>query len=64
MLTEPFIVSGRISFYMQNQGEECLQTAIGNALGEGDHLWCQYRELGVFMWRGFTVADALNQLFR
>lgn len=49
---------------MQNQGEEPLQTAISNALGKDDHLWCQYRELGVLMWRGFTISDALNQLFR
>ncbi|XP_055388445.1 2-oxoisovalerate dehydrogenase subunit alpha, mitochondrial-like [Condylostylus longicornis] len=59
---------GRISFYMQNQGEEALQTAIGNALGKDDHLWCQYRELGVLLWRGlqnnaFTVTNVLDQLF-
>lgn len=59
-----YVLAGRISFYMQNQGEECLQTAIGTALGKDDHLWCQYRELGVLMCRGFTVNDALSQLFR
>lgn len=48
---------------MQNQGEEALQTAVGNALEKDDVLWCQYRELGVLMWRGFTTTDALNQLF-
>ena len=54
---------GRISFYMQNQGEEAMQTGIGNALEKDDMLWCQYRELGVLMWRGLTPDDALNQLF-
>jgi len=54
---------GRISFYIQNQGEEALQTGFGAALEKDDNLWCQYRELGVLMWRGFTITDALNQCF-
>jgi len=54
---------GRISFYIQNQGEEALQTGVGAALEIEDNLWCQYRELGVLMWRGFTIEDALNQCF-
>lgn len=52
---------GRISFYIQNQGEEAAQTGIAAALSVDDHLFCQYRELGVLMWRGFTLEDALNQ---
>ncbi|EPR60473.1 dehydrogenase E1 component family protein [Toxoplasma gondii GAB2-2007-GAL-DOM2] len=54
---------GRISFYIQNQGEEALQTAVGLALDKKDHLFCQYRELGVLMLHGFTAEDALEQLF-
>jgi len=54
---------GRISFYIQNMGEEAAQTGVGSALKPEDHLFCQYRELGVLMWRGFTVDDALDQLF-
>eukprot|EP00918_Siedleckia_nematoides_P001883 GHVU01004362.1.p1 GENE.GHVU01004362.1~~GHVU01004362.1.p1 ORF type:complete len:483 (-),score=86.96 GHVU01004362.1:261-1709(-) len=54
---------GRISFYIQNQGEEALQVGIGAALKENDQLWCQYRELGVFLFRGFSLADVLGQLY-
>lgn len=54
---------GRIPFYIQNQGEEAIQVGVGAALSIEDHLWCQYRELGVFMWRGFTLDDVLNQCF-
>ncbi|KAF8821684.1 dehydrogenase E1 component family protein [Cardiosporidium cionae] len=64
---------GRISFYIQNQGEEAVQTGIAAALSLEDTLWCQYRhghtipfrflELGVLMWRGFTLEDALNQCY-
>nr|CEL65777.1 TPA: Pyruvate dehydrogenase E1 component subunit alpha [Neospora caninum Liverpool] len=54
---------GRISFYIQNQGEEALQTAVGLALDKKDHLFCQYRELGVLLLHGFTAEDALEQLF-
>lgn len=38
-----FLLSGRISFYIQNQGEEALQTGLGKALDKKDHLFCQYR---------------------
>ncbi|PHJ23682.1 dehydrogenase e1 component family protein [Cystoisospora suis] len=54
---------GRISFYIQNQGEEALQTGLGKALDKKDHLFCQYRELGVLLLHGFTTEDALGQLF-
>lgn len=54
---------GRISFYMQNQGEEAMQIGLACALQKDDMLWCQYRELGVLMWRGFTPDNVLDQLF-
>uniref|UniRef100_A0A0G4HMK7 2-oxoisovalerate dehydrogenase subunit alpha n=1 Tax=Chromera velia CCMP2878 TaxID=1169474 RepID=A0A0G4HMK7_9ALVE len=54
---------GRISFYIQNMGEEAAQTGLASAITVDDVLWCQYRELGVLMWRGFTLEDALCQLF-
>lgn len=54
---------GRFSFYIQNQGEECLQTAIGDAIEHEDELYCQYRELGVLMRKGFQLRDALAQCF-
>ncbi|PFH33033.1 dehydrogenase E1 component family protein [Besnoitia besnoiti] len=54
---------GRISFYIQNQGEEALQAGVGLALDKKDHLFCQYRELGVLLLHGFNPEDALEQLF-
>lgn len=53
---------GRFSFYIQNQGEEATQIGIGKALQPEDNLFCQYRELGVLMMKGFTIEDALGQL--
>ena len=32
------------------------------ALGPDDIITCQYRETGVFMQRGFTLQDFMNQL--
>lgn len=54
---------GRISFYIVNEGEEGLQFGMGKALSVDDHLYCQYRETGVLLSRGFTYTDILNQLF-
>lgn len=54
---------GLISFYMQNSGEEGLQVAIASALNNSDWIFPQYRELGVFFWRGFSVQQASHQLF-
>ncbi|CXJ12946.1 2-oxoisovalerate dehydrogenase subunit alpha, mitochondrial [Plasmodium berghei] len=54
---------GRISFYIVNDGEEGLQYGIGKALTVDDHLYCQYRETGILLSRGFTYEDILNQLF-
>ena len=54
---------GVISFYMQNTGEEGLQVATAAALDTKDWIFPQYRELGVFFWRGFGVQQASHQLF-
>lgn len=54
---------GVISFYMQNTGEEGLQVASASALDPGDWVFPQYRELGVFFWRGFSMQQASHQLF-
>ena len=43
---------GRVSFYMQNGGEEGAQVGSAAALGPSDPVYAQYRELGVGMWRG------------
>lgn len=54
---------GRISFYMQNSGEEA--THIGSAAGlkPQDVVLAQYREVGVLLWRGFTLQQCADQCF-
>jgi 2-oxoisovalerate dehydrogenase E1 component alpha subunit len=54
---------GRLSFYMTSQGEEGTCVGSASALEEGDVIFSQYREAGVFMQRGFTFPDFMNQLF-
>ena len=54
---------GRISFYMQNLGEEGTQIGSSAALMPDDMIFAQYRELGVLLWRGFTTEEVANQCF-
>jgi len=63
---------GRLSFYMVSAGEEGIAVGSASALkggrpGEegdkGDVVFAQYREAGVFAYRGFTLEDFMNQLF-
>ena len=54
---------GRISFYMQNIGEEALQIGSAAALQSQDVIFAQYREVGVLLWRGFTLQEAADQCF-
>lgn len=54
---------GRISFYMTNSGEEAAHIGTAAALIPEDVIFTQYRELGVFLWRGFTLDDVMNQCF-
>jgi 2-oxoisovalerate dehydrogenase E1 component alpha subunit len=54
---------GKISFYMQNSGEEGIQAGCAAGLQHEDWVYPQYRELGVFFWRGFDFLDAANQLY-
>jgi 2-oxoisovalerate dehydrogenase E1 component alpha subunit len=54
---------GRISFYMTCTGEEAIHMGAAAALENGDHLFCQYREQGLLMWRGFTLEQFTNQCF-
>ncbi|KAJ2575207.1 hypothetical protein GGH19_003185 [Coemansia sp. RSA 1807] len=53
---------GRISFYMTSFGEEAL---IGSAaaLHPKDMVFGQYREAGVLLQRGFTLAQFMNQCY-
>lgn len=54
---------GRLSFYMVSAGEEGISIGSASALSPADVIFCQYRESGVYMQRGFTLADFMNQLF-
>mmetsp|Transcript_121861 Transcript_121861/g.379325 ORF Transcript_121861/g.379325 Transcript_121861/m.379325 type:complete len:421 (-) Transcript_121861:41-1303(-) len=52
---------GRISFYMTGTGEEAAQVGTAAALDDRDVVWPQYRELGAFMHRGFSVQEVVDQ---
>lgn len=54
---------GRISFYMTNSGEEATHIGSAAALQPDDPIFGQYREVGAIMWRGFTLADIMNQCY-
>ncbi|KAB0802045.1 hypothetical protein PPYR_04231 [Photinus pyralis] len=54
---------GRISFYMTNFGEEATHIGSAAALSVDDLVYGQYREAGVLLWRGFTIADCVSQCY-
>ena len=54
---------GRISFYMTNYGEEASHIGSVAALRDDDVIFGQYREAGVFMWRGFPLQQFAHQCF-
>ncbi|KAF2203573.1 2-oxoisovalerate dehydrogenase-like protein subunit alpha [Delitschia confertaspora ATCC 74209] len=54
---------GRLSFYMVSAGEEAIAIGSASALSPSDVLFCQYRETGVYLQRGFTLDQFMNQLF-
>jgi 2-oxoisovalerate dehydrogenase E1 component alpha subunit len=54
---------GRISFYMVSAGEEAVCVGSASALTLDDVIFTQYREQGVFKYRGFRTEDFMNQLF-
>jgi len=54
---------GRLSFYMTSSGEEAITIGASSALDIGDVVFCQYRETGVFLQRGFTLGQFMNQMF-
>ncbi|KAG2716221.1 hypothetical protein I3760_03G113300 [Carya illinoinensis] len=54
---------GRISFYLTTIGEEAINIATAAALSIDDHVFPQYREPGVLLWRGFTLQEFANQCF-
>eukprot|EP00189_Rhodosorus_marinus_P014050 CAMPEP_0184738606 /NCGR_PEP_ID=MMETSP0315-20130426/1264_1 /TAXON_ID=101924 /ORGANISM="Rhodosorus marinus, Strain UTEX LB 2760" /LENGTH=357 /DNA_ID=CAMNT_0027206447 /DNA_START=543 /DNA_END=1616 /DNA_ORIENTATION=+ len=52
---------GRISFYMTCSGEEASVVASAAALKPSDQVFAQYREQGLFLWRGFGLDEVANQ---
>jgi 2-oxoisovalerate dehydrogenase E1 component alpha subunit len=54
---------GRISFYMTSGGEEGIHIGSAMALAADDVVWAQYREVGVLLWRGFTLQQVCDQCF-
>ncbi|KAH9920467.1 branched-chain alpha-keto acid dehydrogenase E1-alpha subunit [Fomitopsis serialis] len=54
---------GKLAFYMTHYGEEATLIGSAAALANDDEVLGQYRELGVLMWRGFTLADMMNSSF-
>lgn len=48
---------------MTNYGEEAVHFGTASALDMEDLIFGQYREIGVFFWRGFTLDDCMNQCF-
>lgn len=52
---------GRISFYCCNYGEEATSVGSAAALQPQDMIWPQYRELGMFLWRGLTPQEMCDQ---
>jgi len=54
---------GKISFYMVSAGEEGIAVGSASSLSPNDPVFTQYREHGVFRYRGFTADDFMAQLF-
>ncbi|KJA21197.1 hypothetical protein HYPSUDRAFT_166020 [Hypholoma sublateritium FD-334 SS-4] len=54
---------GKISFYMTAHGEEATIVGSAAALELDDEVLGQYRELGVLLWRGFTLDKVMAQCF-
>ncbi|KXS96043.1 hypothetical protein AC578_2285 [Pseudocercospora eumusae] len=54
---------GRISFYMVSAGEEGIAVGSASSLNPRDPIFAQYRESGIFQYRGFTLDDFMAQLF-
>ncbi|XP_031125876.1 2-oxoisovalerate dehydrogenase subunit alpha 1, mitochondrial-like isoform X1 [Ipomoea triloba] len=54
---------GRLSFYLTSFGEEAVSIGSAAALSPDDVLMLQYRELGVLLWRDFSLQEMANQCF-
>ncbi|KAL0960980.1 hypothetical protein HGRIS_005977 [Hohenbuehelia grisea] len=54
---------GKISFYMTSYGEEATIIGSAAALDMEDEVLGQYREMGVLLWRGYTLDKVMAQCF-
>ncbi|CAN4121145.1 unnamed protein product [Withania somnifera] len=54
---------GRLSFYVTTAGEEAINIASAAALTLDDFVLPQYREVGVILWRGYSLQQIAHQLF-
>lgn len=54
---------GVISFAMSSLGEEACAIASAAALQIQDWMYPQYREAGIFFWRGGTAKQYVHQMF-
>lgn len=54
---------GVISFAMSSFGEEACAIASAAALQKQDWMYPQYREAGIFFWRGGTAKQYIHQMF-
>ncbi|KAK3699830.1 hypothetical protein LTR37_016245 [Vermiconidia calcicola] len=54
---------GKISFYMVSAGEEGVCVGSSSALNPRDPVFAQYREHGVYIHRGVTLDDFIQQCF-
>ncbi|KAK5124986.1 hypothetical protein LTR85_001176 [Meristemomyces frigidus] len=54
---------GKVSFYMVSAGEEGIAVGSASSLSPKDPIFAQYRETGIFQYRGFTPQDFMAQLF-
>jgi len=52
---------GKISFYMTSFGETATIIGTAAALHSKDMIFSQYREVGAFIWRGFTIDEMIAQ---
>ncbi|KAJ7432769.1 thiamine diphosphate-binding protein [Mycena galericulata] len=54
---------GKISFHMTSYGEEATIIGSAAALEMDDEVLGQYREMGVLLWRGFSIDSIMAQCF-
>jgi len=54
---------GRISFYMTSLGEEATHIGSASAFKPNDMVFAQYREVGVLLYRGFSLQNCADQIF-